>query len=398
MNRQPFQLKAPFYDSKISPFWMRVAGPAVRRKQIKHHRLLEVEVRGLEHLRSVVNEQAGVLLTPNHPGHADAFVMFEVSKQLGRPFHFMAAWQVFDKASRLVRWLYQRHGCFSIEREGADLRAFKRAVQILSIEPHPLVIFPEGEVYHLNDRLTPFYDGPAAIALTATKHATRPIYVVPCGMKYQYLQDPTSELEATISDLERSIHWRPRTGQPLAERVYRFAEAAVALKELEYIGRTQLGTLPERLRGLMDYVLGGLEQHYGLKPRDQSVPERIKAVRRSCLEKLQAEDVQPSTIEVCQRNLEDTFFVVQLFSYPGDYVAEQPTIERIAETIDKFEEDVLGAATATIRGARRALVTLGAPIDVRRFADGSPQPRKAAAPLTDSLEQAVQSLINGMNG
>ena len=39
--------------------------------------------------------------------------------------------------------------------------------------------------------------------------------------------------------------------------------------------------------------------------------------------------------------MEDLFFVIQLYSYPGDYVAEKPSIERIAETLDKFEEDVL---------------------------------------------------------
>jgi len=41
--------------------------------------------------------------------------------------------------------------------------------------------------------------------------------------------------------------------------------------------------------------------------------------------------------------MDDLFFVIQLYSYPGDYVAERPVIERIAETLDKFEEDVLQA-------------------------------------------------------
>ena len=56
----------------------------------------------------------------------------------------------------------------------------------------------------------------------------------------------------------------------------------------------------------------------------------------------------------CEEELEDVFFVVQLYSYPGNYVAQKATVERMAETLDKFEEDVLGRSTATIRGTRRA--------------------------------------------
>ena len=56
--------------------------------------------------------------------------------------------------------------------------------------------------------------------------------------------------------------------------------------------------------------------------------------------------------------LDDTFFVGQLFSYPGNYVAESPTIERVAETIDKFEEDALMRDTARIRAQRECHIIL----------------------------------------
>jgi hypothetical protein len=397
MNQQPFRLKSPQWDAKLSPFWVRATRWYRRHMQLNTQRLLEIEIRGIEHLRSAVDQGAGVLITPNHPGHADSYAMYEAADLLGRPFFFMTAWQVFELGSPIARWVYQRYGCFSIEREGTDLRAFKRAVQILSDESHPLVIFPEGDVYHCNDRVTPFREGTAAVALSAAKHASRPIVAVPCALKYQYLQDPTPELESVMSELERSIHWRPRTGQPLADRIYHFAEAAVALKELEYIGSTQPGSLPDRVRGLIEHVLGGMERSHGLGSRDQTIPERVKNVRRACLEKLESANGDPTIVAGLDAQLADLFFVVQLFSYPGDYVAERPTIERLAETIDKFEEDVLGHRTARIRGARRAIVQFGEPIDVRRFAEGAAQPRKAAGPLTETLENAVQSLLDRIN-
>jgi len=81
---------------------------------------------------------------------------------------------------------------------------------------------------------------------------------------------------------------------------------------------------------------------------------------------------------------------VQAFSYPGNYVAERSSIERVAETLDKFEEDVLRIPSATIRGARKATVTFGEPIPVQ-----SDRTKKAAAAtLTQLLEDRVQTLLD----
>ena len=88
------------------------------------------------------------------------------------------------------------------------------------------------------------------------------------------------------------------------------------------------------------------------------------------------------------------FLVVQLFSYPGDYVAQQPTVERLAETLDKFEEDILRVKTAGIRGARTATITFGEPIPV---AAGRTE-KRAAAMLTNTLEQRVQGLLDQTSG
>ena len=87
-------------------------------------------------------------------------------------------------------------------------------------------------------------------------------------------------------------------------------------------------------------------------------------------------------------DLEDVFVVVQLFSYPGNYVAEKPTVERFAETLDKFEEDVMHVKTATIRGTRRVTVTFGEPILAT-----AERGKDAAATLTRRLEERVQELL-----
>jgi hypothetical protein len=84
------------------------------------------------------------------------------------------------------------------------------------------------------------------------------------------------------------------------------------------------------------------------------------------------------------------FLAVKAFSYPGDYVAQQPSIERIAETLDKFEEDVLEVKTATIRGARRVNVVFGEPISVNAERGA----RMSASSLTIVLEQRIQQMLD----
>ena len=358
--------------------------------QVVQQRLLDVQVEGHDHLKQAIADGHGILITPNHAGHADPFTMYAVADEVATQFYFMAAWQVFQKASFLKRRVLQHHGVFSVDREGTDLRAFRQSTKILQSHRNPLVIFPEGEVYHINERVTPFREGPAAIAITAAKKADRKVVCVPCAIRYHYVEDPTDALLAVMARLEQEIYWRPRGDLPLHQRIARFAEGALALKELEYLGSTRSGTLRDRIQSLTDAILTQIEKRHGLSSDGSTIPERIKSCRQQAIKQLEKiEDDEAKTREF-HDNLDDLFVVVQLFSYPGDYVAEHPKIERIAETIDKFEEDFLDVATATIRGARRAVVRIGEPIPVDPSAG-----RKAGAPvLTALLEERVQALIN----
>jgi hypothetical protein len=177
------------------------------------------------------------------------------------PFSVMIAWQNFSRDGALRVWVLQQHDGFSVDREGNDVAAFRQAADVLRSKSNPLVIFPEGDIYHVNDRILPFHG-----------------------------------------------------------------------RIIRRLSRTRPG-----------------EEH-----------------------------------------IADLFFVIQLFSYPGDYVAEDPNIERIAEAIDTLEEDVLEVKTANNRGSRMATVTLGEPLPVPSGCRG----RLSATELTRLLETRVQGLLS----
>lgn len=360
--------------------------------RVKYHRLMEIEICGLENLQQCLNEKQGIMITPNHSCHADPTVLYWVADQLRTPFYFMAAWQIFLKANWLRLIVLRHHGCFSVDRDGTDIRAFRQSVDILQNQPYPLVIFPEGEIYHINKRITPFHDGPAAIALSAGKHTERPISFVPCGIRYQYITSPVEELLELMDRLEEQILWRPKRNLILRKRIYQFAEAILGLKEKEYLGHTRKGTLPERIQALAEHILHGLERKYSLDDRSASLPERVKECRRHAIQLTEDTALSEQDHEDAKINLDDLFVVTQLFSYPGTYASEKPTVEEMAEMLDKFEEDVLRRSTASIRGTRRAVIAFGKPIPVEPGKGGKSQTHA----LTEQLEKDVQALLDNI--
>lgn len=439
MNRYPLQARPGRWEARLTPVLVRLFRSVRLRRQRLEHQLVDVDVRNAGSVRAALERGDGVLITPNHPGHADAYVLCRAADFVGTPFHYMSAWQIFTAQSWIGRWSLQVHGCFSIDREGADRHAFKTAVQILQQRPQPLVIFAEGDVYHQNDRVTPFREGAAAIALTAAKRADRPVVCIPCGLKYRYVEDPLPALLALMDKLEERILWRPRRDLPLRDRIYRFADGLLAIKEIEYLGAASSGGLPQRIETLADTIMRQLEARYDIRaaqtdkadgrdPECPTLPERVKDVRRAALDRLDriesgaakeddrdapmsneeaSDKVDAAEAEAIARDLDDVFLVVQLFSYPGDYLEQPPSIERLAETLDKFEEDVLSAPTATVRAARRAVVAFGEPVVIpggRKAAGGGSGPgdrpgakrKLSAAQLTHRLEQDVQRLLDSI--
>jgi hypothetical protein len=205
------------------------------------------------------------------------------------------------------------------------------------------------------------------------------------------VDDPTPELLEMMDRLEESIHWRPRKDLSLPQRIYHLAEGALALKEIEFYGHCCSGPLPERIASLIDFILSTLEDRYDLKAHKADVPERVKLLRQQAIRRMAECPEESSKRRQCEEDISDLFLTMQLLSYPGNYVAEDPSIERIAETIDKLEEDVLGAKTATVRGSRNATVTLGEPIRVPGNRHEQPSP----AELTRLLEDRVQEQLTG---
>jgi len=132
----------------------------------RNKRIASLTVHGDDTLRQSRRPGDRLVIVPNHPTHGDAAIMLEAMQRVGLTTQMMAAYDVFLR-SRADAFVMQRLGAFSVDREGSDARAMKTALDVLDKGLHALTIFPEGNVYLENDRVTPFNDGAAFIALRA---------------------------------------------------------------------------------------------------------------------------------------------------------------------------------------------------------------------------------------
>jgi 1-acyl-sn-glycerol-3-phosphate acyltransferase len=392
MNRQPYQTPPQSWPPRLWPFWVRLSR-AYRRRQLVRQQIVDVRAENIAVVSRAVSAGQGVLITPNHSVHYDAAALYVAADEIEQPLYFMTAWQVFGQATRGQRWAMQRLGCFSIDRESNDRQAFKQAVTILQEAPVPLVIFPEGEVYHTNDLVTPLREGAAAIALAAARRAERDIVIIPCGIRFTYLDDPRPQLAELLARIEDRLYLRVSPDLSLVHRIHRIAEAGLALKELDYLGQTRTGSLRQRVLQLTDDIVSRLEQLHGAAPAGSSTPERVKALRQTVIKKIEsgrASSAADVELLPLQHAMEDLFLAMQLYSYHGEYLLGEPSIERIAETVDKMEEDFLGVRMPTVRGRRRARLQFGEPIAAATADDR----RGAVGQLTQQLQQQIQSLLD----
>lgn len=398
-DRIPKRGETPgFWPPRYSAPWVRLLTPLHRRMLRSHHGIADVTIEGLDRFAKL-DPADGVLVCPNHSYTGDGSVMMEVSRRAPRPLHIMAAYHVFQGHRGLDGWLLQRAGAFSVDREGCDRRAIRTATELLSTGK-AVVIFPEGEIYHTNEKLTPLREGVAFMAVTAQRDLEKAksparVWLMPTAIRYGFVGDVTPALEQSLAGLEARLLLKPKPGAPLHERIVRFGEMMLTLKEKEHLGRSHDDpgeTLPGRLARLVNALLEKLETaHLGKANADQAVPVRVKLLRQRLLDVMCEEDATADVSAAARAALDDVHLVLQLYSYPGDYISTNPTLERMAETIEKFEEDVYGTYVPP-KGQRRATVTFGEPLDVKAQL-GTGKARTAATELTAKLEAAISALM-----
>ena len=175
----------------------------------------------------------------------------------------------------------------------------------------------------------------------------------------------------------------------MVDRIRAIGNAVLGLKEQEFYGYSLKGEFPGRITQLIEFLLQRLEAAHEITP-SSTVPMRVKQLRNTILSQMQDRDIAQKRKAELAIQLDEAFLALQLFSYPGDYLdGKNVSIERIAETVDKLEEDVLQVPTASIRCRRNVQIHFGKPISVP-----TGKSRELSTALTAEMELAVNALLD----
>jgi 1-acyl-sn-glycerol-3-phosphate acyltransferase len=348
------------------------------------------EIRDSELLSESLRAGHGILLTPNHSRTSDPLVMGWLARHVGTHVFAMASWHLFNQDA-FTAWAIRKMGGFSIYREGVDRQAIDTAIDILVNAERPLIIFPEGATTRTNDRLHALLDGVAFIARTAAKKRAKrdagKVVVHPVALKYLFHGNLEQAISPVLAEIEHRFSWQVQHDLPLHERIFKIGRALLCLKEIEYFGREQAGRMADRILGLINRLLHPLEVEWLGMAQEGPIVPRVKNLRMKILP-----DMVRGSIETQERNrrwrqLADIYLSQQVASYPLDYLV-QPTVDRLLETVERYEEDLTD--TVRVHGKRKVVIQVGEPIEVLPERD-----RKAPVdPLMTRIAQDLQGMLD----
>ena len=196
----------------------------------------------------------------------------------------------------------------------------------------------------------------------------------------------SGNVEPVLSEIEARLSWRSQKHLSIEERIAKVGVALLALKEIEYLGQPQTGTVAERLERLINALLRPLETEWLKGECNSHVAERVRRLRIAVLPDTVKEDLPEAERARRWAQLADMYLAQQLSCYPPQSAAAAPTPERLLETVERFEEDLTDACRA--HPPLRVHVTVGDAIVV-----STERERGGEDPVVSGIERQLQQML-----
>ena len=358
----------------------------------KEHGIVSYECRNWHRLRESLDAGHGIMLTPNHCRACDPVAIGFLAREAKTHVYAMASWHLYHQ-DWFTTFAIKRMGGFSVYREGIDRKALNTAIDVLEKAERPLIVFPEGAVTMTNDRLTALLDGVAFIARAGAKRRARylsggEVVIHPVAFKYLYQDDVEETTKKVLADIEHRLSWQLQGDQPLVDRITKIGLTLLTLKEMEYFGKPQGDRFHDRLVKLINHLLEPLEQEWLDRLPGGPVVPRVKALRMKILHDMVQGNIDQGERTRRWRQLADIYLAQQVASYPPDYLTTYPSVDRILETIERFEEDLTDQIS--VKGRRHVIIEVGEAIPVTAKRDKTQE----SDPLMDRIERDLQAMLD----
>ena len=369
------------------------------------HKVKSVDCMDTEKIRQLASDKKNRLLfISNHPSHSDSQVIMEAYRQMGISSNFMAAYDLFFRQSKFNRWVMQKAGSFSVDREAFNTESIKEAVNTLIKGKYHLTIFSEGRPYLQNDLLTPFQDGGAFIALSAQKRLDdralgERVILVPIAIKLTHIENSRSEILLMLKSLYDYLNITPDPEIKIEKSI-----EYLALSLMEH-GLKSFGFPPskgETTEKKVDFsvslIVESLENEMSIIPEsDKSIDDRIKKIRSEIHNVMLQSNAECNLWALSRIRAQKIMLAMKIMSYPLDYLKNNPTLDRCGEFVERLIEDKDSKATPPY-STRKGLVKFGKPFTLSEI-NPSGELKKSAllTRITNLSQDSIQKMLDSIN-
>ncbi|MEH1906691.1 MAG: 1-acyl-sn-glycerol-3-phosphate acyltransferase [Nostoc sp.] len=342
-------------------------------------------------------------------------------------------------AGSYVGWIASRLGATPIQRGKADWTGLRSARNLFANGKFPMAAAPEGGTNGLSENISTLEPGIAQLGFWCAEDLQKAgrdqqVLIVPVGIKYSYVDAPWDAIANLLSELEAAsgLPVNPSefaSVESLYPRLLTLAEHLLSLME-QFYTRFYHQKLPDaktigeiedrnealavRLKALLNTALLISEQYFDLQSKG-SLRDRCQRVEQAGWNYIFREDFKDvKGISAVERALGDRVaeeanarmwhmrLVESFVAVSGNYIRENPTVERFAETtlilwqmIAKIKGEK--AVRRPQLGNQKVKITVGEPISISErysaYQGNRLAARQAVAEVTNDLQHAMEGLI-----
>lgn len=351
-----------------------------------------------------IPDGASILIVSNHADEMDIRVFMEAARHCKKQFRFMVNQEAFEEMHGFAGFWMQRVGCFSVARGTSDAAAKAFAIQTLKKGQHPLVMYPEGEIYYSNDEIKPFKTGAVFLAFEALKEMRldnigADVYVLPVGIKYTYKKSIRQKLHTRLKALEKQMGVSPKT-QAITERLSDLMNRALKRYQLEKAVsdlNSRWTKLGEDIGQWQTQLMTQLEEKYTAlwQGPSRKLIDRAHHLSSKIKDKINNRPRPKGPLRrALQRDLDTLKRTVWLAGWAPQYHEAKPTTERLAETVMKLDREIGRKQRPKPLGRRHALIRAAPAIPLSTLMKSyDADSRSTCRQLSDYLRQTIQLLV-----
>lgn len=399
--------RLPFKKAKPSGVMIGAARELVR-LQLAFKNKLHVSDDALDHLRNLPRN-AGVILISNHADEMDPRICLELSRLSGKQFISMCNREAFNELSGIAGWALQHLGHFSVERGAHDSHAKQYAIEVVKDGKDILVIFPEGEIFYLNEEVQPFHSGAIEIGMQAVLQQRKidsdwKAYIVPMAIKYHSRGSIKKALEQRIRKMELRLSVEPAEEDSFSDRLRRIQKFLLEKEDLDHNVRVDLekdlvDQIVETERAILEQVK---KRHGDTKTSPTQLIDQSWQLSASIRSEIQEKDIgdsapqnDSSKKQELQEELDELKEVAQLSSWKPEYYEGNVSFDRLAEVVLKLERELYKVKRPRQLTRRDAFVNISQPIDVSSFInDYQRDPHAFRHSFTSELQAKIQVMVD----